>query len=130
MPLHDAMFARPPVYATAEDLTALKVAAQQAGAAGPGAGLLREELRRLALAGEGAAPFVRLGDVVHYRDLRTKRERQVRIVTPEAAEPEENWISVLAPIGAALIGLSDGAVFRWLEPSGRPRAVKVIEILR
>lgn len=124
------MFARPPVYATAEDLSALREAAQRAQAAAPGAGLLRQELDRLAPAAEAPAPFVRLGDVVRYRDLRTRRERQVRIVPPEAAEPEENWISVLAPVGAALIGLPEGAVFRWLEPSGLARAVKVLEIVR
>lgn len=126
----DTTFARPPIYATPEDLRALREAARAAGSAVPGAGLLREELARLAAAGEAAAPFVRLGDVVRYRDLHTGRERQVRIVPPEAAEPEENWISVLAPVGAAMIGLCEGAIFRWLEPGGTPRAVKVLEILR
>lgn len=129
MPLNDAMSARPPVHATAEDLRALKAAAR-AGRSAPGAGLLREELERVALAGDAAASFVRLGDVVRYRDLRTERERQVRIVPPEDAEPEENWISVLSPVGAALIGLEEGAIFRWTEPSGHPRAVKVVELVR
>lgn len=127
MPLNDTMFARPPVYATAEDLAALQVLARR-DASAPGAELLRQELRRLASAEAASGRFVRLGDVVCYRDLRTKRERRVRLVRPDETQADENWVSVLSPVGAALIGLTEGTVFRWLEPDGRTRAVKVLAI--
>jgi regulator of nucleoside diphosphate kinase len=41
---------------------------------------------------------------------------------------DENRISVLAPVGAALMGLSEGDVFRWLGPDEKPREIEVLKI--
>lgn len=127
--LNDTMFARPPVYASAEDAAALVSLAAGAGQTHPGGALLREEVQRLSVSVPEDVFYVRLGAWVAYRDLRTKRERHVRIVRPEEADPEENYVSVLSPLGAALIGLASGATFRWSGPDGRLRAVKVLNIL-
>lgn len=129
--LNDTMFARPPIYASTADALELRALAADAGGANPGGALLRQEVDRLLV---GSPPgqqlvFVRLGSWVAYRDLRTKRERHVRVVRPEQANPEENYVSVLSPLGAALIGLAQGAIFRWGGPDGRLRAVKVLQIL-
>ncbi len=35
---------------------------------------------------------------------------------------------MLSPLGAALIGLMENAIFRWSEADGRLRAVKVVSI--
>jgi regulator of nucleoside diphosphate kinase len=127
--LHDTMFARPPVFATASDATDLRGLVAMAGTAAPGAGLFREEVARLAIvADDRPGRFVRLNDEVVYRDLRTKRERLVQVVRPERANQDENHVSVLAPIGAALIGLAEGAIFRWADPDGRLRAIKVVAV--
>ena len=72
--------------------------------------------------------FVRLGSSVLYKDLRTKRQRRVRLVRPGRENPEENEVSLLSPIGAALVGLAEGAIFRWPAPDGGTRAVKVLEV--
>ena len=128
--LNDTMFARPPIYASPVDAEELKALAAGAGGANPGGALLRQEVERLLIGPpEKHVPFVRLGSWVAYRDLRTKRERHVRVVRPEQATPEENYISVLSPLGAALIGLAQDAIFRWSGPDGRLRAVKVLQIL-
>jgi len=127
--LNDTMFARPPVYASAEDAAALASLAAGAGQTHPGGALLAEEVQRLTVGVPKDVSYVKLGAWVAYRDLRTKRERHVRIVRPEEADPEENHVSVLSPLGAALIGLPCDAIFRWSGPDGRLRAVKVLRIL-
>jgi regulator of nucleoside diphosphate kinase len=127
--LKDAMFSSPPVFAAAADAAELTAVASTAGTSSFGAKLFLKEFERMAVCTDPRHPrFVRLDDTVTYRDLRTKVERRVRVVRPDRAEAEENRISVLAPIGAALIGLSEGAIFRWTEPDGRLRAIKVLDI--
>lgn len=126
--LSDTMFARPPVYASVEDAAALGDLAARASLAHPGAALLREEVGRLSVNAPRDLEYVGLGSWVAYRDLRTKRERHVRIVRPEQADPEENHVSVLSPLGAALIGLAPGAIFRWSGPDGRLRAIKLLAL--
>jgi regulator of nucleoside diphosphate kinase len=130
--LNDTMFARPLVYATAEGRNALLRIAAHAQRSSPGLDLLEEELRRLTLVhSEDGGPHVQLKSRVIYKDLRTKRQRLVQVVEPaEAAEggAEENRISILSPIGAALVGLKTGAIFRWQAPDGQLRAVKVLSV--
>ncbi|CAN7638559.1 GreA/GreB family elongation factor [Phenylobacterium sp. LjRoot219] len=127
--LNDTMFARPTVYASEADALELQALASHAGLANPGGALLREEVNRFSVGAPEGLDFVKLGSWAAYRDLRSKRERRVRIVRPEQANPEENYISVLSPLGAALIGLPQGAIFRWSAPDGQLRAVKVLEVL-
>jgi regulator of nucleoside diphosphate kinase len=52
----------------------------------------------------------------------------VRVGLPGEANVDENRISVLAPIGAALIGLSVGDVFRWEGSDERAREIEVLSI--
>ena len=126
--LNDTMFSRPPVFALASDLADLQEAARMAVPAEPGTELFLEELDRLMIITHpSASAFARLGAVARYRDLRTKRERVIKIVPPQNADGDENAVSVLTPIGAALIGLKEGAIFRWGEP-GRTRAVKLLSV--
>lgn len=127
--LNATKFARPFVYATATDLLRLRSYVRARPRGGPGVALLIEEIARMeAAAAAPSGTFVRLEAPVRYKDLKTKRERRVHVVAPEAADPEENRVSVLSPIGAALIGLRVGSIFRWLGPDGASRAIKVVEV--
>ncbi len=127
--LKDTMFSSPPVFASPADAANLKAVAAMAGTASFGASLFLKEFNRMSVCADQHYPrFVRLEDAVTYRDLRTKAERRVWVVRPDRASAEDNRVSVLSPIGAALIGLSSDAVFRWTEPDGRLRAIKVLNI--
>lgn len=61
---------------------------------------------------------VTMGAQVSYRDLKTNQLRKVEIVFPEEADPAQGKISVIAPVGAALIGLSVGQEIHWDFPDG------------
>jgi regulator of nucleoside diphosphate kinase len=60
-------------------------------------------------------------------DLDTERETEFTLVFPDDADPDENKISVLAPIGCAMLGYREGDEFEWETPQGnrRLRVVKV-----
>ncbi len=65
-------------------------------------------------------------DVV-YEDTSTGEHRQVRIVFPKDADAERGWISVLAPLGSALLGLRVGQTINWQVPS-RTRHLRVVDV--
>ncbi len=127
--LNDTMFARPPVFVRRSDLSELWRIAATARKSATEAHLFLEEFDRLSVAPETSdGGFVRLDSLVVYRDLRTKRQRCVRVVRPGSENPEENEVSLLSPIGSALVGLATGAIFRWSGLDGQLRAIKVLEV--
>lgn len=65
-------------------------------------------------------------DVV-YEDLDTHTRRRVRLVYPQHSDPKRGWVSVLAPIGSALLGLRVGQSIEWDVPTGRKR-VRIVEV--
>jgi regulator of nucleoside diphosphate kinase len=48
---------------------------------------------------------------------------------PEDADPAEGFISALAPLGTALLGLRVGDVAHWSGPGGEPHATRIVEML-
>mgnify|MGYP001425995634 CR=1 FL=1 len=72
---------------------------------------------------------VTMGSRVRFRDEETGQTREVTLVYPRDADPQSNKVSILAPIGAALIGLSVGERIDWPMPNGRRRRLVLEAIL-
>lgn len=72
------------------------------------------------------ADVVTIGSEVEFRDEDTGRVETVRIVLPQDASIDERRVSVLAPIGAALIGLAVGQRIDWEVGGGRIRRITVV----
>ncbi len=62
--------------------------------------------------------IVRLNSHVKVRDLETNRLMELMIVTPDKSNLKEMKISVLSPIGTALIGYHLGEYVKWKVPAG------------
>lgn len=92
--------------------------------------LLEEELERAQICepAEMPARVVRLGSRVRFRDLESGRERTIRVVAPDAADSAQGEISVLTPIGAALLGLPEDRPFSWRAAAG-VRSIQVLEVM-
>lgn len=58
------------------------------------------------------------------RDMETEKDLVYTLVFPEDADLEAGKISVLAPIGTAMIGYRVGDTIKWQVPAG-PRKLKV-----
>ena len=101
-----------------------------AGAPSPVGERLLFELERADLRPSGEMPgdVVTIGSQVTYRDDSTGRMQTVRLAYPEDANIEERRVSVLAPIGAALIGLSAGQRIRWEMPDGNEKLLTVVAV--
>ena len=62
-------------------------------------------------------------------DLKTKRRRTLVLCHPADAEPSKGHISVLSPVGMALLGQRVGAKASWLTPDGEQHFAEVENIL-
>lgn len=54
---------------------------------------------------------------------------KVALCYPGDAEPASGFVSVLSPMGLALLGLSAGQTAHWLSPSGDPMAAHIEALL-
>ncbi|MCT8335344.1 nucleoside diphosphate kinase regulator [Leptospira sp. 85282-16] len=62
--------------------------------------------------------FVTMNSVIELKNLNELEFQEFKLVFPEEANTEENKISVLAPIGTAILGYKIGDVIQWKIPSG------------
>ena len=81
---------------------------------------LEEELDRAEVVRQKDIPadVITMRSTVRVKDLDTGEELIYRLVFPTEANYDESKISVLAPIGTAMLGYSRGDVIEWQVPSG------------
>lgn len=77
---------------------------------------------------EVPADVITMRSKVRLRDLTSGEEMIYTLVFPTEADSVDGKISVLAPIGTAMLGYRVGSVIEWQVPSGL-RRIKVEEIL-
>ena len=75
-----------------------------------------------------AGDVVTMNSTVVLLDLETGDEETYTLVFPESADLSHGRISILAPIGTAMLGYEVGDVFEWEVPAGK-RRLKVQRIL-
>lgn len=95
----------------------------------PASESLEAELHRAVVVDQRAIPadVVTMNSEVVYEDCTTLARRRVRVVYPRDADAARGLVSVLAPIGSALLGLRVNQTIDWPVPNGRKR-IRVIEI--
>ncbi len=93
---------------------------------------LEEELGRAVVVpdSELSPTIVAMNSTLKFRDLESKSESTITLVYPEKADAGEGRISILAPIGIALIGLKLDEIIEWPVPGGQTRRLQVVSITR
>lgn len=91
---------------------------------------LLEEIGRARIVDTAKMPanVVTLGNSVTYRDETTGREQTAILVLPGEANIDEGRVSILTPIGVALLGLPEGATFWWETRQGEKRQLTVTRV--
>lgn len=91
---------------------------------------LEFELQRATLvdATELPANVVSMNSIVRFKDVDSNTESTLKLVYPHEASMERQQISVLAPIGSALIGMKIGDAITWSVPSGKEKRITVMEV--
>lgn len=104
---------------------------QPAWSASPVAGALNAELDRAQMCTPEAMPHdvVSMNSQVRFRDLTTGEERVRTLVFPAQMTDSNTQLSVLAPVGAALLGLRVGSTIHWELPNGTAAHLEVLELI-
>lgn len=76
------------------------------------------------------AEAIAMNSFVEFHDHRSDKRRRVQLVYPYQANLSRGRVSVLSPVGAALIGLTEGQSIAWLTPSGRHGRLTVLRVSR
>jgi regulator of nucleoside diphosphate kinase len=66
---------------------------------------------------------------LEYEDVATNQRRHLRLVYPQDADSNAGRVSILAPLGCALLGLRIGQEIDWRMPGG-PRRLRVLSVTR
>lgn len=70
---------------------------------------------------------VTMGSTIWFRDPETDEVEQYTLVVPSEADVLRDRISVLAPIGTALLGYRLGDIVEWRVPSGK-RRMEIVKV--
>ncbi len=73
--------------------------------------------------------LVTMNSKIRFEILQSKKEMVITLVYPHEANSEAGMISILAPLGTALIGLRVGQNINWMFPDGETKTLKIQEIL-
>ncbi|WP_072375939.1 nucleoside diphosphate kinase regulator [Hyphomicrobium sp. NDB2Meth4] len=112
-------------------LSALATAAALAGRAESVARILLAEIERADIVRDDDLPsdVVRMHSWVEF-EIDERNRRCVQLVYPGEANIEQNRVSILTPIGAALIGLSTGQTIPLLGHDDRPHRLTPLKVMR
>ena len=96
----------------------------------PAAIALGEELNRAHVVDAGQLPagIVTMRSRVQCHDEVSNDTHTLTLVYPHEADVDRGYVSVLAPVGSALLGLSVGQSIDWVAPGGRPLRLRVAAV--
>ncbi|HEX7081548.1 MAG TPA: nucleoside diphosphate kinase regulator [Gammaproteobacteria bacterium] len=99
--------------------------------ASPTKAALLAELERAEIVEPEKVPpdVVTMNSTVRFQILESGEEFLLTLVYPKDVQGQSDRISVLAPVGSALLGLSVGDELTWPRPGGGVATVKVVEVV-
>lgn len=91
---------------------------------------LRIELKKAKLVNKDDFPddIVRLNSKVRIKAEDNEKVMELMLVTPDKADIKQRRISVMAPIGTALIGFRQGEKVKWQVPAGK-KTFTIMEVI-
>ncbi|MDF3931282.1 nucleoside diphosphate kinase regulator [Pseudomonas citronellolis] len=119
----------PPITVTRLDLQRLERLLDSLDEYGPAAEALEAELSRAQVVGHDEVPpgVVTMNSSVLCREEGSGKEYRLTLVYPDAAGGEGK-VSILAPVGTALLGLTIGQSIDWPAPGGKTLKLSLLDI--
>ena len=122
---------RPSLMMTTQDARRLEaLIASPLGISSPMSALLEQELARAELveADRISPDVVTMNSRVICKDEISGEQHEIELVYPDEADPAQGKISVLTPVGSALLGLRVGQEIPWDFPDGSVHRLKVASV--
>ncbi len=97
----------------------------------PGKAALEAELDRAEVVDPKDVPstVVTMNSTVKFKVASSAEEFCLTLVYPKDVDPKADNISILAPVGSALLGLSQGDEIEWPKPGGGVLRVRIEEVI-
>ncbi|MDO8311139.1 MAG: nucleoside diphosphate kinase regulator [Sideroxyarcus sp.] len=97
----------------------------------PGKADLEAELARAEVVDPKDIPpsVVTMNSTVKFKVESSTEEFRLTLVYPKDVNPSGGTISILAPVGSALLGLSHGDTIEWPRPGGGMQKVQIQEVI-
>ena len=133
MHIEQASRARPPIALIDIEAEVLSnLASASLGKSAMGAELLLQELERAETYDRSCLPphIVTMMSHVVFVDEGSGEKHEVQLVYPRDADSERKRVSVLTPIGAALIGMPRGAWIDWPNRAVDYRRLRILDVVQ
>jgi len=130
--MRDAKAKRPEITVSTADLERLEgLLGELRGGAPEIADGLRSELDRARIVepAEIPADVVTMNSTVRFTDEDSGKEFERTLCYPEEATGGADKVSILAPLGSALLGLSVGQRIDWPVPGGRMARIRILNVV-
>ena len=120
----------PPLLLSRLDSERIDALLEQPVAHGINTQALQAELARAEIVEPDQMPgdVITMNSTARFRDEDTGDERELTLVYPKDADGSPDKVSILAPVGSALLGLRIGATIQWPVPGGRTIRLRVLSI--
>lgn len=121
---------KPPITISSFDLERIE---QLLGSAAyrklPGVDALQNELRRATVVDPEKIPpdLITMNSAIRFVDDVTNTEYGMTLAYPSPSNPPDA-VSIMAPVGSALLGLSVGQSISWQGPGGRPLQLRILAV--
>ena len=119
-----AMIKRPQIVVSQQDHEALIDLALRALGRAPGAALLLQEMERATVVSDPPQHVLAMNGKATF-DYDGRLYRDFHLVYPPCADFTAGRISVLTPVGAALIGLAEGKTLSWKDDARVEHSITV-----
>jgi len=89
------------------------------------------ELERAKIISDDEVPpdLVTMNSRVKFFNIQENKEMVVTIVYPDDANDDEGRVSILDPLGSALIGLLENREINWMFPDGKTKTLRILKVL-
>lgn len=126
------MAPKPAIIISSLDMDRLEALLESSATDGlPGKAALQSELARAEIVEPGQVPpnVVTMNSTVRFATGAQDQEFELTLVYPKDVDDSGSRISVLAPVGSALLGLAVGEEIEWPRPGGGVTRVRIVEIV-
>lgn len=128
-----AAASRPPLLLSRVDVERIEALLEQPSFSALDTRALQEELARAELAEPAAIPddVITMNSTARVRvddPLQGAHEHEITLVYPRDADGSADRVSILAPVGSALLGLRVGDAIDWPLPGGRNARLQVLVV--
>ena len=120
----------PPITVTETDYERIDALLDQAGDSVPGIRELRAELGRahVVTSDQISDDVVTMNSTIAFENVNSGKHFELALVYPKDMDANPGKVSILAPVGSALLGLAVGQTIQWPMPGGNTLDLRVLEV--